>query len=128
MKRFGEYIDTYVRKSALANTGMDDLPKEDLAERRERLLESWMMAGTAEELIERLAPFARMGVRHLMVWGTFGHMPDAMERDSLVRFMGDVVPALRGIEPDPKYLEQLIAESSDTSPAAPKAAAASTSA
>jgi alkanesulfonate monooxygenase SsuD/methylene tetrahydromethanopterin reductase-like flavin-dependent oxidoreductase (luciferase family) len=102
----GAYVDVYVRESARANFGIDNLPKSDLEARRERLLKTWLFVGTAEELVERLRPYSEIGVRHCMVWSTFGYLPDELVRGSLVRLARDVVPHLRNIQPDPAALER----------------------
>ncbi|MFN8534402.1 MAG: LLM class flavin-dependent oxidoreductase [Dehalococcoidia bacterium] len=95
----GPYVDTYVRKSAQANFGIDNLPKDEMGARRERLLKTWLFVGDAESLVERLRPYAEVGVRHCMLWIHFGHMPDTLIRASLQRFVRDVMPALESIEP-----------------------------
>jgi alkanesulfonate monooxygenase SsuD/methylene tetrahydromethanopterin reductase-like flavin-dependent oxidoreductase (luciferase family) len=102
----GEYVDVYVRESARANFGIDNLPKADMDARRDRLLRTWLFVGTAEELVERLRPYAEIGVRHCMVWSTFGYLPDELVRGSLHRLARDVIPHLRDITPDPAALER----------------------
>ncbi|GIW09945.1 MAG: LLM class flavin-dependent oxidoreductase [Chloroflexi bacterium] len=106
----GEYIETYIRKSALANSGIDDLPKDDLERRKDSYLKNWLIAGTAEELIERLTPAARMGIAHLMCWFTFGHMPDALVRQSMLRFAADVAPVLAATKPEPGLVDRMVEE------------------
>ena len=105
----GPYIETYIRKSALANAGIDDLPKDDVERRKEGYLKNWLIAGTAEELIERLTPAARMGIAHLMCWFTFGHMPDWQVRQSMLRFAADVAPVLAATKPEPGYVDRIVA-------------------
>lgn len=100
----GPYIDTYIRKSAVANSGIDTLPKDDFEKRKAAYLVRGLMGGTAEELIERLTPFARMGVGHLMFWVNFGHLPDAIVRQTISRLAERVLPELRAVAPDPEYL------------------------
>lgn len=108
------YIDVYVRASAKANTGIDDLPKDDFDKRKEGYLKNWLFAGTAEELVEKFKNFPRLGVQHLMCWTHFGYMPDEMIRASLYRFTADVMPALRDISFDPAYVQQIIDETPAT--------------
>ncbi len=103
----GEYIRTYVVKSALANSGIDDLPKEDIEQRIEGYLRNWLLAGDADELIERLTPFAKLGLSHLMCWMNFGHMPDAMIRASMMRFAANVVPVLAQSTYDAGYAARM---------------------
>lgn len=106
----GEYIRTYTVKSVLANSGIDDLPKADIDARVEKYLENWLLAGTADELYERLLPSARIGVSHIMAWHTFGHMPDHLVRPSMLRFSADVMPRLRDVTLDEEYRNSLIDE------------------
>jgi alkanesulfonate monooxygenase SsuD/methylene tetrahydromethanopterin reductase-like flavin-dependent oxidoreductase (luciferase family) len=105
------YMETYTRKSALANSGIDDLPKDDLEERITRYAASWLIAGSHDEVIERLRPFAQLGFGHMMCWFTFGHMPDEMVRASMLRFTALVAPVLREVQPDPELQERIIAAS-----------------
>jgi alkanesulfonate monooxygenase SsuD/methylene tetrahydromethanopterin reductase-like flavin-dependent oxidoreductase (luciferase family) len=103
----GAAIENYLRASALANTGIDDLPRDDLERRKEGYLKNWLFAGTAEELIERLRPFAELGFGHLMCWTTFGYLPDRVVRQSMLRFAAEVMPALRAIRPNSELREQI---------------------
>ncbi|MFN8534083.1 MAG: LLM class flavin-dependent oxidoreductase [Dehalococcoidia bacterium] len=108
METIGEYIEIYIRKSALANSGIDDLPKEDVERRKELYLKNWLVAGTADELLDRLIPSAKMGMAHLMCWCTFGHMPDQLVRQSMLRFAADVVPVLASTQPEPGLVDRLV--------------------
>lgn len=101
-------IEVYVQKSAHANSGIDDLPKDDLQKRIETHMSRWLIAGTVEEVLPRLVLRARMGYRHLMCWFTFGHIADDLVRASMERFAADIMPVLRTTEPDPAYLESLV--------------------
>ncbi|GIW09373.1 MAG: hypothetical protein KatS3mg061_0430 [Dehalococcoidia bacterium] len=87
--------------------GSTDLPREDLERRKEGYLKNWLFAGTAEELIERLRPFAELGFGHLMCWMTFGYLPDRVVRQSMFRFAAEVMPALRAIRPNGELREQI---------------------
>ena len=109
LETIGPYIDTYIRKSAKANTGIDDLPKEDFEKRKQGYLSNWLYAGTAQELLEKLAPFGKLGARHLMCWCNFGHLPHKLIRESMLRFAADVLPALNAIQPEPGYIDAVIA-------------------
>ncbi|GIW08844.1 MAG: monooxygenase [Dehalococcoidia bacterium] len=115
----GQYIDIYVRKSALANFGIDTLPKDDFLARRERLLKTWLFVGDADSLIERLRPYCEIGVRHCMLWIHFGHLPDPLIRASLQRFVRDVLPALEKIEPTDAARERYAARFIPPAPVAP---------
>ncbi|MFN8534084.1 MAG: LLM class flavin-dependent oxidoreductase [Dehalococcoidia bacterium] len=112
----GEYITNYVRESLKANFGLDNMPREQLDERRAFFKEKWLAYGTAEELIERFTPYARVGIGHLMCWFNFGFLPDELVRRSIVRYAADVLPALAAIEPDPALLRQLAAEGEHIAP------------
>ncbi|MCS6802154.1 MAG: LLM class flavin-dependent oxidoreductase [Chloroflexota bacterium] len=105
----GASIENYLRASAKANTGIDDLSRDDLEKRKEGYLKNWLFAGTAEELIERIRPFVELGVGHMMCWFTFGYTPDHIVRQSMLRFAADVMPALREITPNPDLLERIAA-------------------
>ncbi|MCS7002810.1 MAG: LLM class flavin-dependent oxidoreductase, partial [Dehalococcoidia bacterium] len=106
METLGPYIETYIRKSALANTGIDTLSKEDFERRKAGYLGNWLIAGTAEELREKLIPYARLGARHLMCWVNFGHLPDHLIKPSMMRFAADVLPALNEATFDPAYVDE----------------------
>lgn len=101
----GQYIDNYVRESARANFGIDNLTKTDFEARRERMLRTWMCIGTADEIVERLTPFVEIGVQHCMVWTTFGYIADHLVRESLERLASDVIPRLREVKYDPAKRE-----------------------
>lgn len=113
METIGEYIDIYVRKAAVANTGIDTLAKDDFEKRKQGYLQNWLMAGTAEEIFERLKPFPRLGAHHLMCWMNFGHLPNELIRKSIMRFAADVVPELNKLHFEPDYVDQVIAETPD---------------
>ncbi len=94
-----EVLDTFVRKSLRANTGIDDLPKDDIEERRVQHEKRVLYAGTADEVFERLRPFAELGINNLMCWFNFGHMADERIRASMKRFHDGVMPRLQEIKP-----------------------------
>ncbi|GIW09944.1 MAG: hypothetical protein KatS3mg061_1001 [Dehalococcoidia bacterium] len=104
----GEYISHYVRESVKANFGIDNMPREQFAERRAFFKEKWLAYGTAEELIARFTPYAQLGIGHLMCWFNFGYLPDALVRRSMVRFAADVLPALTAIAPDPQLQQDVL--------------------
>ena len=107
-----DVIDTYVRKSAHANSGIDDLDAVDYDRRRTQYLSGgWLHAGTADEVFEMLRPFAELGISNLMCWMNFGHNSDERIRASLERFATEVAPRLREVEPDQHLLPQLVAAS-----------------
>lgn len=109
-KTLDPHIDVYVRKSALSNTGIDNLPKEDFERRKDGFLKNWLVAGTADEVVDQLRFLPEHGVGHLMCWLNWGHLPDRKIRDSMYRLAADVIPELRKIEFDPAQLDRTIAE------------------
>jgi len=109
LEELDDVLDTYARKSLRANTGIDDLPKADMDKRRaEYLKRGWLHAGTADEVFERLRPFAELGINNLMCWFNFGHMEDERIRASMTRFHERVMPRLQEIAPREGFLPSLI--------------------
>ena len=109
-KTLEDVTETYVIKSALANSGIDDMPKADLEERLDKYRNGhWLYGGTADEVIEQLTPFAEMGISNLMCWMNFGHIDDKLMRASMKRFADKVMPALRDIKPKDNKINELLA-------------------
>jgi alkanesulfonate monooxygenase SsuD/methylene tetrahydromethanopterin reductase-like flavin-dependent oxidoreductase (luciferase family) len=96
----GEYIEIYIRKSAKANIGVDNLSKTDVEARTQGYLRNWLYAGTAEEIVARMTPLVKLGFGHAMCWFMFGHLPTEVAQRSMTRFATDVLPVLKQIEPD----------------------------
>ncbi|MFN8534277.1 MAG: LLM class flavin-dependent oxidoreductase [Dehalococcoidia bacterium] len=103
----GEAIEVYIRKSAKANVGIDDLSKEDFEARKAGYLKNWLIAGPAEEVVERLRPFARLGFANLLCWFAFGHLEDRIVRAGIERFANEVMPALSQVPPDEDLLARV---------------------
>jgi alkanesulfonate monooxygenase SsuD/methylene tetrahydromethanopterin reductase-like flavin-dependent oxidoreductase (luciferase family) len=104
-----DVMETYVTKSALANSGIDDMPKDDLEERLEKYKNGhWLYGGTPDEVIEQLTPFAEMGISNLMCWMNFGHIDDKLMRASMKRFADKVMPVLRDIKPKDDKINELL--------------------
>ena len=102
-------MDIFVRKSALANSGIDDLPKDDFNKRRDSYAAGeWLVRGTAEEVINKLTPLAELGISNLMCWMNFGHIDDKLLRASMKRFAEKVMPALRDIKPKDDKINELL--------------------
>ncbi len=120
LEELDDVLDTFVRKSLRANTGIDDLPKADIEKRRAAHRERVLCAGTADEVFKRLRPFAELGINNLMCWFNFGHMEDERIRASMARFHERVMPRLQEIAPREGFLP------SRRSPPARSAPAAST--
>ena len=108
-KTLSEPMDIYVTKSLLANSGIDDLPKDEWQQRRDSYADGhWLYAGTPDQVIEKLTPFAEMGISNLMCWMNFGHIDDKVLRASMKRFADKVMPALRDIAPKDNKINQLL--------------------
>ncbi len=111
LRTIAEPIDVYVRKSAIANAGEAGgaLSPSQFADWRDRYLRGgWLVAGTADEVVRRLEPLARLGIANLLCWMNFGHMENARIRASLERFVERVLPRLRELTPDPSLLPSLL--------------------
>jgi alkanesulfonate monooxygenase SsuD/methylene tetrahydromethanopterin reductase-like flavin-dependent oxidoreductase (luciferase family) len=94
-----EEINNYIQKSAMANTGIDELPKEQFEGRKHAYLEGgWLLGGTPEEVFEQLKPFAQMGLSNLMCWFNFGGMQNKRIRNSMEKFQKHVAPELQKIK------------------------------
>jgi hypothetical protein len=104
-----KYMDTFVLKSALANSGIDDLPKDDFIKRRNAYAEGeWLIRGSADEVSAKLSPLAEMGISNLMCWMNFGHIDDKLMRASMKRFADKVMPVLRDIKPKDDKINELL--------------------
>ena len=104
------FMDTFVHQSALANSGIDDLPKDDFLKRRNAYAEGeWLIRGSVDEVIAKLSPLAEMGISNLMCWMNFGHIDDKLMRASMKRFADKVMPALQDIKPKDDKISELLA-------------------
>lgn len=101
----GEHIELYVRRSMVANLGAEAL--NDEAAWRQTYYQNPVFAGTADDLIERLRPYAELNVGSVMCWFNFGRLPDRLVRRSIERFARDVMPALNAVRPAPDLLSRL---------------------
>jgi alkanesulfonate monooxygenase SsuD/methylene tetrahydromethanopterin reductase-like flavin-dependent oxidoreductase (luciferase family) len=101
----GEHIERYVRRSMVANLGAEAL--QDEAAWRRTYYQNPVFAGTAEELVEKLRPYAELNVGTVMCWFNFGRLPDRLVRRSIERFARDVMPALQEVRPAPDLFERL---------------------
>ena len=57
------------------------------------------LAGGAQQVLDKLAPWAELGMRHVMVWAMFGHMPPERAAETIQRFGEEVLPHLERIQP-----------------------------
>ena len=111
MESIADVLDVYARKSLRANTGIDDLPKADMDKRKQQYLErGWLYAGTADEVFEKLRPFAELGIENLITWVNFGHMDNDRVCAGLERFSKNVMPRLQEVAPREGKLDELIAQ------------------
>ena len=114
MEELGDVLDTFVRKSMHANTGTA-ATEADVEQRRKQHMEGNVMyAGTADEVFERLRPFAELGINNLMCWFNFGQMEDERIRASMTRFHEQVMPRLREITSQEGFSRSLIEKTSGT--------------
>ena len=92
-------IDNYIQRSAMVNTGIDDLPHEQFEIRKQAYLEGgWLIGGTPEEIYDYLKPFAQMGLNNLLCWFNFGGLKHEKITNSMVKFQEHVVPELQKVK------------------------------
>tara|TARA_Y100001970_G_C14211759_1_gene847351 strand:- start:119 stop:1222 length:1104 start_codon:yes stop_codon:yes gene_type:complete len=92
-------IDNYIERSAMVNTGIDDLPQEQFEIRKQAYLEGgWLIGGTPEEIFNYLKPFAQMGLNNLLCWFNFGGLSHASIINSMDIFQKKVAPELQKIK------------------------------
>ena len=113
LEELDDVVDSNVRESLRA-AGIDDPSKADVEKRRAEYLKRVLHAGTADEVFERLRPFAELGVNNLMCWFNFGHMEDERIRASMARFHERVMPRLQEITPRKGISSSLIEKSQRT--------------
>jgi alkanesulfonate monooxygenase SsuD/methylene tetrahydromethanopterin reductase-like flavin-dependent oxidoreductase (luciferase family) len=117
LKELDDVVNSNVRESLRA-AGIDDPPPADIEKRRAEYLKGVLHAGTADEVFERLRPFAELGVNNLMCWFNFGHMKDERIRASMARFHERVMPRLQEISPREGFLRSLIEKNKSMATAA----------
>lgn len=99
LARGWEYAKVYISKGVRANLGYDRASPEQWAQRKDNYRRGLMLAGGSQQVLDRLAPWAERGLRHVMVWAMFGHMPPARAAETIQRFGEEVLPHLERIQP-----------------------------
>jgi alkanesulfonate monooxygenase SsuD/methylene tetrahydromethanopterin reductase-like flavin-dependent oxidoreductase (luciferase family) len=94
-----EYAKVYISKGVRANLGYDRASPEQWAQRKASYRRGLMLAGGSQQVLDKLAPWAERGMRHVMVWPMFGHMPPERAAETIQRFGEEVLPHLRRIAP-----------------------------
>ena len=101
-------IHNYIVKSSLANTGEGDLPKSHYETRKQAYIEGgWLIAGTPEQVYEKLVPFAEMGLANLLCWFNFGGMNHKKVSDSMQLFSKHIMPELSKIKLKKGIIEKI---------------------
>ena len=102
INRFYRTFDAWFgNKTTPVNGLLDPSPEEKFAERPEFGIDSLhrtAMIGTPEEIIPRLRAYEELGVDEYSFW-IDNSMTYAQKRDSLERFINDVMPAFAASEP-----------------------------
>lgn len=94
-----EYAKVYISKGVRANLGYDRADDEQWARRKAGYRRGLMAFGSPQQILDKLAPWAERGLRHVMIWALFGHLPPRMAADNIQRFAEDVLPHLERIHP-----------------------------
>ncbi|GIW12521.1 MAG: hypothetical protein KatS3mg061_3578 [Dehalococcoidia bacterium] len=64
-----EYSKYYLHKGVRANNGYDIAPPEEWERRKSNYRRNTLLAGTPQQVLEKLAPWAERGLGHVMIWG-----------------------------------------------------------
>jgi alkanesulfonate monooxygenase SsuD/methylene tetrahydromethanopterin reductase-like flavin-dependent oxidoreductase (luciferase family) len=96
-----EYSKYYLHKGVRANMGYDFAPPEEWEKRKANYKRGTMLAGSPQQVIDKLAPWAERGMRHVMIWAYFGAMPPQMAAETIQRFGEEVLPVLERIGGQP---------------------------
>jgi alkanesulfonate monooxygenase SsuD/methylene tetrahydromethanopterin reductase-like flavin-dependent oxidoreductase (luciferase family) len=100
------YIDTFVRKNLQANFAVDTITQAQFDQNKEFFYRGFF-AGRPDDLVEKLRPYASLGLGTVMLWINFGHLPDELVRNTILRFAAEVAPALKQVGPMPNLYEHL---------------------
>ncbi|MFN8533284.1 MAG: LLM class flavin-dependent oxidoreductase [Dehalococcoidia bacterium] len=100
------YIDIFVRKNLQANFAVDTITREQF-EQNKQFFYRGFFAGRPADLVEKLRPYAQLGVGTVMLWMNFGHLPDELVRQTIVRFAAEVAPELRAVPRQPGLFDLL---------------------
>jgi alkanesulfonate monooxygenase SsuD/methylene tetrahydromethanopterin reductase-like flavin-dependent oxidoreductase (luciferase family) len=99
LARGWEYAKVYISKSVRANLGIDRAEPDVWEQRKAIYRHGQMLAGSPQQALDKLAPWAERGLRHVMIWTLFGHMPPSRAAENMQRFAEDVLPHLERICP-----------------------------
>jgi alkanesulfonate monooxygenase SsuD/methylene tetrahydromethanopterin reductase-like flavin-dependent oxidoreductase (luciferase family) len=99
LARGWEYAKVYISKGVRANLGYDRASPEQWEQRKDNYRRGLMLAGGSQQVLDKLAPWAERGMRHVMVWAMFGHMPTERAAETIQRFGEEVLPHLERIQP-----------------------------
>jgi hypothetical protein len=102
----GPFIDIFVRKNLQANFAVDEINREQFEQNKAFFFRGFF-AGQPADLVEKLRPYAQLGVGTVMLWLNFGHLPDELVRRTIIRFASEVAPALRAVRRDPDLFDHL---------------------
>jgi alkanesulfonate monooxygenase SsuD/methylene tetrahydromethanopterin reductase-like flavin-dependent oxidoreductase (luciferase family) len=92
------YATTYLSKGVRANLGIDRVPETDWQRRKAGYRRGLMLAGNPQQVLDKLCPWAERGMRHILVWAMFGHMPPERAAETIQRFAEEVLPHLERIK------------------------------
>ena len=107
-KTINDEIDNYIQKSAMANTGIDNLPQEQFEIRKQAYLEGgWLIGGTSEEIYNYLKPFAQMGLNNLLCWFNFGGLKHKSVLNSMLEFQAKVAPELQKVKIEKGLIQKI---------------------
>ncbi len=99
LERGWEYAKVYISKGVRANLGYDRASPDVWERRKASYRQGMMLAGNTQQVLDKLAPWAERGMRHVMVWAMFGHMPPDRAAETVQRFGEEVLPYLERIQP-----------------------------
>ncbi|MFN8535256.1 MAG: LLM class flavin-dependent oxidoreductase [Dehalococcoidia bacterium] len=99
MAEVWEYSKFYLHKGVRANMGYDRAPEAEWEKRKANYRRGTMLAGSSQQVLDRLAPWAERGMGHVMIWAYFGAMPPELAAETIQRFAEEVLPHLERIRP-----------------------------
>ncbi|MFN8535002.1 MAG: LLM class flavin-dependent oxidoreductase [Dehalococcoidia bacterium] len=94
-----EYSKQYLSAGIRANFGYDRAAPAEWDRRKSNYRSNTLNAGSPQQILDRLAPWAERGMRHTMVWAYFGFMPPEVAAETIQRFGEEVLPHLERIRP-----------------------------
>jgi alkanesulfonate monooxygenase SsuD/methylene tetrahydromethanopterin reductase-like flavin-dependent oxidoreductase (luciferase family) len=94
-----EYSKFYLHKGVRANMGYDWAAPDEWEKRKANYRRGTMLAGSPQQVLDKLAPWAERGLGHVMIWAYFGAMPPALAAETIQRFGEEVIPHLERIRP-----------------------------